>query len=192
MGKEIKGIKSINWNANEITSFADCDTLVVDATSLSEKLLQSINSEQAKELFDEIKKRFKTGLEIICVTGKSFTTSVNDHHKKDNPHHVTSKRDTIDNYFWSPISCNYDKNPKGKTLQEINQNFKFVKYLEVVNEFNISMNKLMVIKNNYWSKLNTIEVLSPSDISKNVESKQLILSNSGDLLGGEFSGSAIQ
>lgn len=191
--KEIRGIKSLNWNANEIPSFADCDTLIVDVASLNEKLLQSIKLEQAQKLFDEIKKRFKTGLEIICITSKSFTTIID---KRDNqhysPHYATPKPHRLNNYFWSPISCNYDKTSKGKTLQEVNQNFKFVKYLEVVNEFNISINKSMIIKNNCQSNPNMIDTFSTSAISDSVEAEYLILSKSDDLLGGVFSRSGIE
>ena len=192
LGKEIRGIKSLNWNANEITSFADCDTLVVDVASLNEKLLQSIKLEQAQKLFDEIKKRFKTGLEIICITGKSFTTTVDKRDKQYCPPYHTPEPQEINNYFWSPISCNYDETPRGKTLQKVNQNFKFVKYLEGVNEFNISMNGLIAIKNNCQSESNATYAISTPAISDKVEAEHLILSKSDDLLGGVFSGSGIE
>ena len=190
LGKKIRGIKSLNWNAKEIISFSDCDTLVVDVTSLNEKLLQSITLEQAQKLFNEIKKRFKTGLEIICITGKSFT--VDKRHVQDYSPYNISDRYIIDNYFWSPISCNYVETSRGITLQKINQNFKFTKYLEVVNEFNISINRDMIIKDEYWSKINARYVLPTPGISDDVKEEYRILSKSDDFLGGEFSGSNIK
>ena len=54
------------------------------------------------------------------------------------------------------------------------------------------MNGRIAIKNNCQSESNATYAVSRPVISKDVNAEQTILSNSGDFLGGEFSGSVIQ
>ena len=158
---------SINWLHEKITSFADCDTLIVDTTTLNKDLIKSIEFKTADLLFTEIQKRFKTGLLIICIPSPTFQISLT-------PGQWLSH--SINNYFWSPIDCNYKKTPPGKKLKKRHgDNFSLDPYVDSITEWNLSMPCIPTIKVSCQSG----EMLAnPSTI---------IESNSDDLLGGEWS-----
>jgi len=89
LGNSISGIKSINWIGNTLDSFANCGTLIVDVTTLTDQILTNISWDRVKDLHEEINKRFLAGGEIICIL--------------QNRRVIVKETSSIDNYFWSPL-----------------------------------------------------------------------------------------
>lgn len=162
LGRKVDGIKSIDWMTDNLTSFADCDTLVVDMTTLNEKMVQELGIEKAEKMFDEISKRFRAGGRIICVIAKFFET--------------TTKHYLITNYFWSPILFPVHEIPKGKKIKPMHD-FPFENYLEKVKEWNLKLNSTPQAKNGQY-QVTSVPSIATDD---------LILNNSSEILGGSFS-----
>lgn len=169
LGNENPGSgQSISWIPKKITSFADCDILIVDTTSLNDKLMRSMNIEDVQSLFNEIQKRFNTGLLIICIASESFSGSV--------PTGRTDSFFSVNNYFWSPIGLNYKIIPPGKKLKKLyKDNFLFDEYVDSINEWSLSMSTDPIVKEYY-----------PSYTGTTANANHIIVSNSDDMLGGEF------
>ena len=73
LGKSVSGITSIEWIGTNLESFANCGTLIVDLTTLSDKVLTNISQARMIDLTNEIGKRFKSGGNIICVLQKNLS-----------------------------------------------------------------------------------------------------------------------
>ncbi|MGI0046557.1 MAG: hypothetical protein ACREBB_05140 [Nitrosotalea sp.] len=169
LGTEVHGVgKSINWIPKEIPSFADCDILIVDTTLLSEKLISSMNIYDVKKIFTEIKKRFETGLLIICISSEIIFGNT--------PAKDGSVIYSLNNYFWSPVGCYITKIPKGKTLKKIfPDEFIFEKYVDDIVEWDLALPRFPFNKNNFHD----VDGIQMTEFN-------LIASNSNDVLGGEF------
>lgn len=170
LGRKVSGVgKSINWIPETIPSFADCDILIVDTTTLTDQLFRSMNIDDIGTLFGEISKRFRAGLMIVCISSESFNGSVP----------VGDERAgfySISNYFWSPAGCAVKKISTGKTLKKLfKTKFLFESYVDCIDEWDLALISTPIIKTHY----------SSTSASQMIDSN-LIASNSNDLLGGEF------
>ena len=170
LGNKVEGVgNSIPWKHDILQSFADCDILIVDTTTLSEQVISSLKIGDVTKIFQEIKKRFQTGLRIICISQNSFEGSI---------HLGDSRGDSyiVGNYFWSPADCIVKKIPEGKILKkDFDEEFLFEDYVDNIKEWKCALQRTPTIKENY------------SDHTENeMFELSLLKTNSGDLLGGEF------
>lgn len=117
LGNSISGIKSINWIGGDHSSFANCNTLIVDLTTLSDQILSAISSDRVREISDEIRKRYNAGGNIICILQESKV--------------IRKSNWAIDNYFWSPIKFSISKINQGKGIQA-DPGCQFPKYLDKI------------------------------------------------------------
>ena len=92
LGSHVQGIgKSLSWDTDSFPSFEECDVLIVDTATLDEKTLRSITPDNRQKLFEDIARRIKTGLTIICIVSKTFTIVTD------------GSSSLVSNYFWSPF-----------------------------------------------------------------------------------------
>lgn len=167
LGTQIDGVgKSISWIPKTIPSFADCEILIVDTTSINEKIILSMDINIVKILFEEIKKRFDAGLLIICILSKSIVGNIEDQGGSYYP---------VGNYFWSPVDCNVKEIPKGKALRTtFSERFLFENYVKNILEWGLALDSPSE-KTMYFDEDGT-----------SMRNIGLILSNSNDILGGMF------
>lgn len=166
LGNSIDGVdKNIGWNPKEVISFDECDVLIVDTTTLTEKTIQSLDYSKAEQLFQEIRKRFVSGLVIICIASESFDED-------------TVDDSVLSNYFWSPINFEFHKTAKGKTInKDILLDYPFMNYIEKIKDIEIALDHgEIIMKNSSQSTRGN----PPYDL-------WLIASKSRDILGGSFS-----
>lgn len=163
LGNEVEGAdQCIKWDLRTHSNFADCDKLIVDMTTQGNSSLYFIEWEQATEIFDQIKKRFESGGQIVCILQPKFE-------------YTNSEKTILNNYFWCPISFDFKKVTQGKTIPSV-ENFEFNNYLDKVKKWNIE------IENPKYK-------ISPSDRTfqeRTIESSPAIYTQSYTLLGGTF------
>jgi len=124
LGKSVSGITSINWIGDSLPSFANCKTLIVDLTTLSEQVLSAITPRRQIDLRDEINKRYKAGGDIICILQES----------------KIGRRGQvgIGNYFWSPITFSIEKINPGTGIDS-DPDCDFPKYLKKIKFWKLSI-----------------------------------------------------
>lgn len=162
LGHKMNGIRNIDWFQNPIPSFADCNILVVDTTTLTRKALESMTLEVAKNLFNEINKRFKSnsGFMIIGLSAESIETTCQGSY-------------VISNYYWSPIHFQFKKIAQGKAIKPF-ESFIFKDYLKQIKMWNLGLAHVI--------EKNAMHVFSGSNPSPLF----LIETPSDDVLGGSF------
>lgn len=123
LGNSIGGIKSINWIGQSLESFANCGTLIVDLTTLSDEILEAITWNRVTDLKNEIYKRFHAGGDIICILQKR--------------RNVTKERSSVENYFWSPLHFGLQPVNRGTGL-DADAACKF-SYLEKIKHWDLTI-----------------------------------------------------
>jgi hypothetical protein len=163
LGRQVDGLRSIGWFDNPLPSLADCDTLIVDTTTLNEKLMKSLDLNQVTKIFDEVSKRFRSGGNIICIMAKTFETTISDSYLSTN-------------YFWSPIFFNIVQIPKGKKIKPA-PNFPLIDYFSKLNEWELKLDSDPQAKNNQYTQTG----------SPDISIFEVVQNQSSDVLGGIFS-----
>ena len=126
LGNEVGGAdRCIKWDFKNASNFSDCDKLIVDMTTLTDTDLYFITWEKATEIFDQIKKRFESGGEIVCILQSKF--------EKTN-----SEKTIINNYFWCPLAFNFKKVTKGSKIEAV-KDFEYNEYLAMVKNWEIEI-----------------------------------------------------
>jgi len=165
LGNEVTGVqKCLQWYASDIPNFADCNTLIVDMTTLDPQTLHGIEYKKCKELFNGILSRYKAGGEIICIINESFSAK-------------TYEDYVIDNYFWCPIRLQINKVKPAKSWQP-SEPFQFADYMNAVKEWNLVLEQEKTLPKHDW---NSYESYASINI------QYLVLSNSNEIIAGTFS-----
>ena len=125
LGNSVSGIKSINWIGDTLDSFANCGTLIVDVTTLTDQILTNISWERVGDLRQEISKRFEAGGDIICIL--------------QNSRNRVKEKSSINNYFWSPLSFQTFQINRG-TGWESDDACKLDDYLQNVKHWDLRIN----------------------------------------------------
>lgn len=169
LGNDVKGIdKSLSWHTTSFPSFSECDVLIVDTTTLNDPAIKSLTFDHAKNLFDEISKRLKTGFTIICIVSKTITG-------------VTAKdHSIITNYFWSPFVFRFDEIPISKSIKPISE-FPFENYLKKIKELKIALKLNPYLKDSCQSDYSIVRFVTDP-----VPFHSLIQNNSNDIFGGIY------
>ncbi len=161
LGRNVPGMNCIDWFIEKLPSFADCNTLVVDMSSITEKTLANISNERVEQFFQEINKRFKSGGRIVCILQKHFEALTKNGHR-------------VDNYFWSPVSVPCTDIPIGHGIPPLD-NLTFEEYVKKITEWNLKIDPLPTIKTRNWGTS-----------GGSTELDELIINKNREILGGSF------
>jgi hypothetical protein len=169
LGAHATGIgKSLSWRETFFPSFDECDVLIVDTTTLDENTIKSLTFDRAQNLFDEITRRIKTGLTVICILSKTFATITND------------STSLLSNYFWSPFGFWFDEIPASKSIKPIRK-FPLENYIKKIKELKIALKLKPYLKDRCQSDDSLVKLMANP-----VPSDHLIQDTSDTIFGGMY------
>lgn len=172
LGTKIEHVdRHISWKPKEVPSFAECDILIVDTSSLNEKLMDSMDIDMVSQLYEEIKKRFDAeNFSIICIISENIEGSILSGIESYGNY-------VFDNYFWCPLGCDVVRIGKGSGALKntFSDSFLFKDYANEIKQWEIAIQTTPCYKSGYNDTLESeVYLFNP------------IATKSNDILGGQY------